>query len=611
MREMSVVEQRYRAVLEVQAGASVVEVAERYSVARQSVHRWLARYEAEGLAGLEDRSRRPRGHPSTLDGEVEALICELRREHRRWGPRRLEFELGRRGHDVARSTIYRVLVRNHLVDPKAGRRRRDEYVRWERSEPMQLWQLDVTASLFLVDGSESKIVTGVDDHSRFCVLAKVVRRGTARAVCLAFIEAIRTYGVPEEVLTDNARVFTGRFTRPMAAEVMFERICRENGITTRLTKPHSPTTTGKIERLHQSLQQELLDDHGPFESLQHAQRAVDGWRQEYNRDRPHQSLAMTTPAQRFEPKPTDGLELIVPKQLSEPLSPALDDEPDHAGSAWTTGRPRLWQPPEAVEVKREVPACGNMFVGGQQVWLGPALAGRVVTIWVDQSRLHVILDGHRLKTLPSRMGPPQLARLVRAGAIPAGPAPLPELAEHGDGIDVDRTVNASGLVSLAGRYYSIGYHLAGQRVTLRLKGNVMAVLAGNQLLRSLACTVAAQDRVALRGARPSPKEPLVVHDPISVDRRISPSGLICVATQRIYIGKAHAGKTVTVHVRPDILRVDIEPGLCVNIPRAGHKQVARFKVRANEQLPRVYPARKPREFRQPSTGNETEPMNPN
>jgi hypothetical protein len=288
----------------------------------------------------------------------------------------------------------------------------------------------------LVDGSELKIVTGVDDHSRFCVIAKVVRRGTARAVCWAFVEALRRYGIPDEVLTDNGKVFTG-FTRPMAAEVMFERICRENGITTRLTRPHSPTTTGKIERLHQSLQQELLDDHGPFESLDQAQSAVDGWRAEYNRDRPHQSLDMTTPAQRFQPKATEGLELVVPPQLSGPQSSVLDDDHADVVPMWATGRQRLWQPPEAVEIKREVPACGNMFVGGPQVWLGPALAGRVVTIWVDQSRLHVILDGHRLKTLPSRMGPPQLDRLVRVGATPAGPAPLPELAEHGGGVDLD------------------------------------------------------------------------------------------------------------------------------------------------------------------------------
>jgi hypothetical protein len=454
-----------------------------------------------------------------------------------------------------------------------------------------------------------KVVTGLDDHSRFCVIAKVVRRGTARAVCLAFIEAIRTYGVPEEVLTDNGKVFTGRFTRPTAAEVMFERICRENGITTRLTKPASPTTTGKIERLHQSLQLELLDDHGPFDSMQQAQTAVDSWREEYNRHRPHQSLDMTTPAERFQPKATDGLELVVPDQLSDPASASLDNDNAEVPT-WATGRQRLWQPPEAVEVKREVPGCGNMFVGGQQVWLGPALAGRVVTIWVDQSRLHVILDGVRLKTLPSRMGPPQLARLLRAGATPAGPSPLPELAEHGNGVDVDRTVNACGLVSLAGRYYSIGYHLAGQRVTLRLQGNVMAVLAGNNLLRSLPCTVPAEDRASMRGARPSPKEPVVISDPITVDRRVSSSGLICVATQRIRIGKAHAAKTVTVHVRADILRVDIEPGLSIDIPRTSHKQVARFKVHADEKLPRVYPSRKPREFRQASTDTGSENMNP-
>jgi hypothetical protein len=320
--------------------------------------------------------------------------------------------------------------------------------------------------------------------------------------------------------------------------------------------------------------------------------AVDVWREEYNRDRPHQSLGMAAPSQRFQPNPVDGLELVVPDQLSG-LKPALlDDDAGEVVPTWATGRQRLWQPPEAVEVTWEVPACGNMFVGGQQVWLGPALAGRVVTIWVDTARLHVLFEGVRLKTLPSRMGPPQLARLLRAGAIPAGPAPLPELAEHADSVDVDRTVNASGLVSLAGRYYSIGYNLAGQRVTLRLHGNVMAVLAGNKLLRSLPCTVPAADRASLQGARPSPKEPVVISDPITVDRRVSPSGMISEATQRIQIGKGHAGKTVTVHVRPDILRVDIETGLSVDIPRNSHKQVARFKVRADERLPRVYPARK-------------------
>ena len=80
--------------------------------------------------------------------------------------------------------------------------------------------------------------------------------------------------------------------------MLFERICRENGITQRLTRPASPTTTGKIERLYQSLQNELLNDHGPFESIEALQAALDAWREDYNTDRPHQSLNMAFPASR-------------------------------------------------------------------------------------------------------------------------------------------------------------------------------------------------------------------------------------------------------------------------------------------------------------------------
>ena len=97
---------------------------------------------------------------------------------RKWGPKRLVFEMGRRGlGTVTRSTVYRVLVRNQLIEPRSRRRRRQDYMRWERRSAMQLWQLDVTASAFLADGTEVKIVTGIDDHSRYCVIAKAVHAG--------------------------------------------------------------------------------------------------------------------------------------------------------------------------------------------------------------------------------------------------------------------------------------------------------------------------------------------------------------------------------------------------------------------------------------------------
>src|SRR5215813_472443 len=97
LRELNVVEQRYHAILEVLSGAPVIEVAERYGVIRQTVHRWMARYRAEGLDGLADRSHAPRQHPWRIPAEAEAPICELRRAHCRWAPRRLVFRMGRRG----------------------------------------------------------------------------------------------------------------------------------------------------------------------------------------------------------------------------------------------------------------------------------------------------------------------------------------------------------------------------------------------------------------------------------------------------------------------------------------------------------------------------------
>src|SRR5881392_2507799 len=98
MRELSVAEQRYQAVLAVISdGLSISQVAQKVGVSRQTLHSWLARYEADGLEGLADRSHRPSSCPHQMSAEAEAAVLELRRQHRYWGPRRIRFELERRG----------------------------------------------------------------------------------------------------------------------------------------------------------------------------------------------------------------------------------------------------------------------------------------------------------------------------------------------------------------------------------------------------------------------------------------------------------------------------------------------------------------------------------
>ena len=201
-----------------------------------------------------------------------------------------------------RTSIYRALVRNGLVVPGLRRRRRTDYRRWERARPMELWQMDVVGGFHLADGTELKAVSGIDDNSRFVVSAMLVRRATAGPVCEALLAALRRHGVPDQILTDNGKVFTGRFgPAGSSAEVMFDRICAENGIRHLLTAPRSPTTTGKVERWHKTMRAEFLTEHDRrHATLEELQAALDAWVSHYNTERPHQALGMRPPIERFQ-----------------------------------------------------------------------------------------------------------------------------------------------------------------------------------------------------------------------------------------------------------------------------------------------------------------------
>ena len=111
-------------------------------------------------------------------------------------------------------------------------------------------------------------------------------RATARPVCLALGEALRRHGVPGQILTDNGKVFTARFGRG-PGPVLFDRICAGNGIKHLLTKPYSPTTTGKVERLHKTMRAEFFTPNdGLFATIGELQAALDGWVGECFSDRP-------------------------------------------------------------------------------------------------------------------------------------------------------------------------------------------------------------------------------------------------------------------------------------------------------------------------------------
>src|SRR5438128_1142223 len=372
MREMSVAEQRYKAVMAViSEGRTITQVARGWDVSRQTMHGWLARYEADGLEGLANLSHRPAHCPHQMAAAVEVELLEMRRAKPYWGARRLALELRRKGEQPApsKSAIYRSLVRAGVIDPLPRQRRSEKWKRWERGAPMELWQLDVVHGFLLADGTSAKALTGVDDHSRYCVSARLMARERTQSVCDAFSSALNTYGVPGQVLTDNGKVFTGRFAQP-PVEVLFDRICRENGVDHLLTEPRSPTTTGKIERFHKTLRVEF-DTRQVFRNLKTAQEALDEWVNYYNKQRPHQSLADATPESRFNAGTDRPQHRLTPR-------------PERNGEQW---------------VCRKVARNGIVSVGYQQVSVGKNFGGSACDVLVTDGLLQFWVGNELLKTV--------------------------------------------------------------------------------------------------------------------------------------------------------------------------------------------------------------------
>jgi transposase InsO family protein len=460
--ELGVVEQRYRAVLEVlDEGASVTDVARRYGVARQTVHGWLRRYANDGgLAGLADRSSRPQACPHQMSAVVEARVIKLRRDHPAWGPSRIAWQLERGG--VAplpgRSSVYRALVRHGLVEAKKRKRRREDYRRWERGRAMELWQMDVMGRVHLAGGQEVKVVTGLDDHSRFVVSAKVVLRATARPVCQALAGALRRYGIPDQILTDNGKVFTGRFGRG-PGPVMFDRICADNGIRHLLTAPYSPTTTGKVERLHKTMREEFFTPKDRlFATVAELQEALDAWVVEYNTARPHQSCGRRPPVERF--------------RLAN-RSITADDT--------VAGEPPPAQPPAPAAqrpagVSRWVNAAGKISLAGFTYNVGATYAGEPVEVVVAGGLVDILHAGVVVATHAQRFRADQADRTPRARVSRRA-------RDATAGLTVTRLANNTGVITFADKTYPAGRRWAHTSIDVTIVAGSVQLSKDGKVIR--------------------------------------------------------------------------------------------------------------------------------
>jgi transposase InsO family protein len=308
---------RLEVLLEVaRSGETVTQVCARHGISRKTYYAYLRRYRADGVDGLEPRSREPINQPQRMPAVVEERICRMRKDHPKWGARRIRAELRRKGIDApAVSSIHRALVRNHLI-PVGPTRHRPATQRFERTSPNELWQIDATR-LLLADESEVWVMDILDDHARFCLAARVGTAPTTKAAWECFEWAIRRYGLPAQVLSDNGTCFTGRL---VGGEVEFERRLGTLGIKTIHSRPYHPQTCGKLERFHRTMK-EWLAEHARPKTNDELQELLDAFRIHYNEERPHQGIDDATPAERFntvEHEPVASVQGLPPEAIYPP-----------------------------------------------------------------------------------------------------------------------------------------------------------------------------------------------------------------------------------------------------------------------------------------------------
>lgn len=307
----SIMDQRKEFVLLASApGANMLQLCERFGISRPTGYKWLSRYMQQGSDGLDDQSRRPKRSPLQTPRKVERLIVELRQKYPAWGGRKLRKRLRMlqrvATEDIpAASTITEILRRHGFIDPATSRKHR-AFKRFERPAPNDLWQMDFKGHFAVTRGGRCHPLTILDDHSRFNLALRACSNEQSATVQTELTNVFRRYGLPHEMLMDNGPPWgdPGELSYT-GLTVWLLRL----GIRVTHGHPHHPQTQGKEERFHRTLKAELLCRMSAVD-VSSCQPHFDRFRDEYNCERPHESLDLETPASRYQVSPCTFPEVL-------------------------------------------------------------------------------------------------------------------------------------------------------------------------------------------------------------------------------------------------------------------------------------------------------------
>ncbi len=299
-QEVSAVSIRFEfCTLAVQGSVPLRELCRRFEVSPKTGYKWLSRFQADGLTGLHDRSRRPAHSPHRTPPTLERAVLAVRSDHPAWGGRKIGARLRTLRHrDVpAASTITAILRRHGRLDPDESAKHR-AVQRFEAAAPNDLWQMDFKGHFPLRRG-RCHPLTVLDDHSRYAIGLEACTNERSATVIERLTSLFQHYGLPRRMLMDNGPPFGAcGLSDYTPLTVWLIRL----GIRVTHGRPYHPQTQGKDERFHRTLKQEVIERHRP-QRMADCQVCFDRWRRVYNHERPHDALDLAVPATRYRPSP--------------------------------------------------------------------------------------------------------------------------------------------------------------------------------------------------------------------------------------------------------------------------------------------------------------------
>jgi len=302
-RQTDPVLERTRFVLEAErSGIALSELCRRYGISRPTGYQWIRRYQAEGLAGLEDHSRRPHRFPNETPAEVVDQLVKLRARKPNWGPKKLLARLQRLHPELplpAASTVSAILKRKGLVEPARRRPKPERVLVSNTGEPEaanEVWTTDFKGEFRVGSGELCYPLTISDGWSRFLLACDGLASTRYELTRPTFIRVFQEFGLPDRIRSDNGPPFgTHAICGLSRLAVWWLKL----GIRVERSRPGKPQDNGRHERMHRTLKEETTRPAEPQMSAQ--QERFDAFRREYNEERPHEALGGLSPADLYRP----------------------------------------------------------------------------------------------------------------------------------------------------------------------------------------------------------------------------------------------------------------------------------------------------------------------